>query len=205
MFESGITASILIADIKTETDIALDLGDSTYLSFLNETEQLLYSEIIKEQAAITLSDIYETSITLSTITGRPANTDPIRFSDIYTVFAQSEGGYMEQLIKTNLASSDNIFHGCYWEDNGDICLSELHPVVRIVYFVRPKIKDLTNYSSETVKLPPEFISLIKAKMRAEAYKLANEDVLAAKWINDYNVLLEDFRMWIEQRRAQFGM
>lgn len=203
MFESGITAMALIADIKTETDIALDLGDSTYLSFLNETEQLLYSEIIKEQASVILHDEGE-SIDLGGIAERPAHTDNIRFSDIYTVFAQAGDNYMQQLIKTNAASS-GIFNGSYWEENGRLALSEYHPVVRIVYFVRPKIKDWTNYSSETVKLPPEFISLIKAKMRAEAYKLANEDVLAAKWINDYNVLLEDFRMWIEQRRAQFGM
>ena len=51
----------------------------------------------------------------------------------------------------------------------------------------------------------EFIDLAKAKLRAEAYKVANEDNLAAKWINDYNVLVETFKAWVEEKRATFGI
>jgi len=54
-------------------------------------------------------------------------------------------------------------------------------------------------------LPIEFIDLAKAKLRGEAYKVANEDSLAAKWINDYNMLVETFKAWIERERANFGM
>ena len=54
-------------------------------------------------------------------------------------------------------------------------------------------------------LPVEFIDLVKAKLRGEAYKLANEDNHAAKWLNDYNTLLETFKAWIADKSANFGM
>ena len=54
-------------------------------------------------------------------------------------------------------------------------------------------------------LPPELIDLAKAKLRGEAYKLANEDGLAAKWLNDYNVLLETFKVWIQSKAPAFGI
>jgi hypothetical protein len=54
-------------------------------------------------------------------------------------------------------------------------------------------------------LPAEFIELAKAKLRGESYKYANEDGLAAKWLNDYNALLETFKVWVQSKSANFGI
>ena len=59
--------------------------------------------------------------------------------------------------------------------------------------------------TDNVMVPLEFIDLVKAKLRGEAYKLANEDVLSAKWLNDYNILLENFKMWISEKNSNFGI
>ena len=44
-----------------------------------------------------------------------------------------------------------------------------------------------------------------AELRGEAYKLCNEDAVAAKWLNDYNALLDSFRQWLVLRQPNFGM
>ena len=62
-----------------------------------------------------------------------------------------------------------------------------------------------NVNDVNVMLPIEFIDLVKAKLRGEAYKLANEDSIAAKWLNDYNTLLETFKAWIADKSSNFGM
>ena len=54
-------------------------------------------------------------------------------------------------------------------------------------------------------IPLEFIDLVKAKLRGEAYKLVNEDGIASKWLNDYNILLETFKLWITSKSSNFGI
>ena len=44
-----------------------------------------------------------------------------------------------------------------------------------------------------VMVPVEFIDLVKAKLRGEAY-VCQRGSLVAKWLNDYNVLLETFKV-----------
>ena len=126
---------------------------------------------------------------------------PIRFEDIYAVYADKT-----QLIKSTLASG-SIFNDTYYKDDGrlGLNLSKLPETLNIVYIVRPVLKTESNISSERVKVPVEFIDLVKAKLRGEAYKLANEDSLAAKWLNDYNVLLETFKEWHASKSPSFGL
>ena len=80
--------------------------------------------------------------------------------------------------------------------------------IRIIYFVKPKLNAVDendNIEPGNVMLPIEFIDLVKAKLRGEAYKLSNEDSLAAKWLNDYNILLETFKAWLNSKQPNFGM
>ena len=126
----------------------------------------------------------------------------IRFEDIHAVYADET-----QLIKSTLASGV-IFSNAYYKEDVSlgIKLSELPVKVKVVYCVRPVPKSagaLTD--NDTVKVPVEFIDLVKAKLRGEAYKLSNEDGLAAKWLNDYNVLLETFRIWFSEKQPEFGL
>ena len=197
MFDSGITASSLIKDLKSEVDVAAEIPDNTYLTWLNALEQLMYSEIIREQGKILIADPAKNKININSLIA-PVGESPVRFEDIYTIYADGV-----QLIKSTLTSG-TIFPNTYYKHGVDIGYNTDDDVSEMVimYFVRPKIRSgLTG----NVMIPYEFIELVKSKLRGEAYKLCNEDAAAAKWLNDYNALLDSFRQWNLLRRAEFGM
>ena len=204
MFNSGITVETLIESVKSEADIAPDVPEENYMQWINAFEQMLYSEIIKEQDEY-WANITDNSIKLKDIT----QEFEARFEDVVAVYA-TKNGKTVQLKKSTLATGD-ILPNCYFKVGDKIFFSngfynkEDYPngiEMRIIYTRRPKIKTKT---SEEIMLPIEFIELMKSKVRGEAYKLANEDALAAKWLNDYNVLLENFKIWISNKSPSFGI
>lgn len=247
MFDSGISAKTFITQIKEEADIAPQISDERYIVWLNALEQLLYSEIIKEQrqiAADVLID-YGTSDMPVYITGRNRNVyiddgsdelittidsfypynitaasrgeDDIRFEDIHAVYADGT-----QLIKSTAASGtffpDTYYKTIYKKVTGTVLspketilngigfkLKTIPETLTLVYHARPILKTADNYDAQHVMLPVEFIEPAAAKLRGEAYKLANEDSLSAKWLNDYNILLETFKAWMSARQAEFGL
>ena len=207
MFDSGIYVKSLIEELKnTEIDIALDIPDSTYIDWLNSLQQLLYTEVIKEQKKVTIdATIQNGTIDISNLYNNNIEEAKPRFEDIYAVY--TENG--TQLIKSTLASG-SIFPDTFYKDNNNIGYHTryLPSQLTIVYIVKPALAPIevgVGEGSYTVKVPVEFIDLVKAKLRGEAYKLANEDALAGKWLNDYNVLLETFKAWINEKSSNFGI
>lgn len=200
MFDSGIKAADLIEEIKDEADIAIPIPDTNYITWLNALEQLLYTEFIQEQGKIETDNISDSVIRINTLTV-PSGENAVRFEDIYAVYADET-----QLIKST-AASGVIFKDAYYKTGNDIGINLIKnpSKLTIVYFVKPELKTKTNISAKNVMLPLEFIELAKSKLRGEAYKLANEDGIAAKWINDYNVLLETFKAWLTDKRPEFGI
>lgn len=199
MFDSGITAKELINAIKIEADIALDIPDENYIQWLNSLEQLLYSEVIKEQKAFThtLPDILPISLDEIDVSEGEA---PLRYEDLHAIYVDNT-----QLIQSTVASGD-IFPNTYYKNNNKLAFNVPYPkTVKGVYFVRPALKTLENMEQAHVMIPIEFIELAKAKLRGEAYKLVNEDNHAAKNLNDYNVLLETFKLWITEKASNFGL
>lgn len=201
MFDSGISASSLIAGLKNEIDVAIPISNRSYVDSLNSLEQLLYTEIIKEQKSVVCDA--DTAVNLSSLVVGE-NEKSIVFEDVYTVFDSSG----TQLKKTTLASGQ-IFSNAWYKTGVSIfCDTDNAGSVTVIYFVRPALKTVNEndvVGAGNVMLPVEFIDLAKAKLRGDAYKIANEDALAAKWLNDYNVLLETFKEWVEQKRPHFGM
>ena len=129
MFDGKISAADLITDIISEADVAYPVSERSYVGWLNATEQLIYSEIIKEQREICLKgeDIEKNVIKLSNISV-PAGEDNIRFEDIYTVYVGSK-----QLIKTTLTSG-KLFDDTYYKSAENLgfncpytCLNTIAP------------------------------------------------------------------------------
>ena len=200
MFYSGVKAIDLIEQLKEEVDIAIEIPDETYIGWINSTERLLYTEIIQEQRA---TEYVPENNTVDLIAFDALeigeDEDAIRFEDIHAVYVDET-----QLIKSTVASGV-IFPDTYFKkDNGlGVNLSKKPEKVKVVYFVKPKLKG--DKGEETIALPLEFMDLLKAKLRGEAYKIANEGDTAAMWINDYNVLLADFSRWVTSKAPEFGL
>ena len=196
MFDSGISVKDLIDELKDEVDIALEITDATYITWLNSLQQLLYTDVIKEQKKTVLKPPFEhNTIDMSLISGNSENKP--RFEDIHAVYADDI-----QLIKSTVASGV-IFPNTFYKNNNELAFNTtVNGNLTVVYYDKPAlIKD----GSEKVALPIEFIELAKSKLRGEAYKLANEDSIAAKWLNDYNVLLATFKAWLSTKASTFGI
>ena len=204
MFDSGISVKNLVEELKnTEVDIALEIPNKTYVEWLNSLQQLLYSEIIKEQRKTVITSPFEYPVpTFILMTGLGENTP--RFEDIYAVYAGNI-----QLIKSTIASGE-IFPNTFFKLNNDIGYNTKPDPEKltVIHIVKPALITVTEadeINDVNVMIPIEFIDLVKAKLRGEAYKLANEDNLAAKWLNDYNILLETFKAWITEKSSNFGI
>lgn len=209
MFNSGISVKELIDELISEVDIALDIPNATYVQWLNALQQILYTEVIKEQREtfIPTSGSVNFELSLSQLNKNENENNPI-FEDIISISVFGGSKMQErQLIKSTVASG-RIFPFTYYKENNDISynleLSFLGKLFVIVHIVRPALIDKETLEGN-VMIPIEFIDLVKAKLRGEAYKLANEEDLAAKWLNDYNILLENFKMWIAEKAPNFGL
>lgn len=205
MYSNGIKASDFIAQVRSETDITPAIPDTSYVRWLTSLEQLLYSEIIREERLVSVS-IAEGMIDLSSVAVNDGEKQ-LAADDVISVFIDGceivrAGAAVFYLLSGNTDS--------FYKKSGEAELEIYAPSgsieADIVYIVRPSIKSVTDgiISDEYVALPPEFSEMAASKLRGEAYKLANEDVLAAKWLDDFNTQLENFKLWVKNKNQRFG-
>ena len=197
MFDSGMGTDAFLKSIQAETDVAPDIADQTWTDWLNELEQTLYSEIIREMAMFEKTGSAEGTTDFSdarTVDG----ADRPRYEDVYTVFADKT-----QLLRVS-PHTGVILPDVYWKTPEGMAwrVDGTPKTMRVFYYVRPALK--TPGSAAHVAMPPEWMNLVRAKLRGEAYKLVNEDAVAAKWMNDYNYLLEGFKQWVAARHPETG-
>ena len=203
MYNSGTTAAELIAAVKNEADISMTIPDSVWIRAINTVEQLLYTEFLQEYASCKLpyADILEDIIPLSGILPIQRGADIPNYDDIVKVFADDLEIERSGVIGATEFPEKDLYYTDY---NGNLVLNlaDYADEITIVFRIRPKLKAVG--SVDIVAVPPEFLDLVAAKMRGEAYKIANEDGLAAKWLADYNAQLESFKVWAAARNQRYG-
>ena len=127
----------------------------------------------------------------------------VRFDDIVNIY--SDVYELERVsAKGSVLFSDRE---CYYRSENDIVLNTTSnpDKVIVIYKHRPVLKLETYTGAEpNMSVPVEFINMMAAKLRGEAYKLANEDGIAAKWLQDFNTQLETFKAWIQNRTVYYG-
>jgi len=219
MFDSGISAAHLISAVKSEVDAAAEIPEERYIWTLTALEQLLYGEVIREYGIVTAAAEApgETTAVSMGALWVPAGESPVRFEDIKAVYinapSPAEGVYYSHLHGRELTrttpGNGRIFSNVYFKLGPDLYCKASGGTniteVTVVYFVRPAAKTVENIGSVNVMLPAEFADIASAKLRGEAYKLMNEDALAAKWLSDYNAGVETLKAWAAAREPKFGV
>lgn len=205
MYDSEVTAADLIAEIKGEIDIASIVPDSAFVRWLNTVEQTVYTELIREMRLVHIAVDYRNgedtpSFYLSDITPGDGEGEVI-FDDIVKSYV--DGIELDRVSLISGTVFDNL--GMYYQNGDRIMVKTLVPAseVSVIYVVRPVKKAVENgeLPGETVKLPAEWLEIAASRLRGEAYKLANDDNLAAKWLNDYNLYLEQFKVWLKKNKV----
>lgn len=203
MYDSGITAASLVADILTEADISIEIPNNTWCRWINAVEQILYTDIIRETRKVTLASPVS-PIALSSAITPAAGEGSVIFEDIAKVYADGH-----ELIKASEISGYTIDKNMYWKSGGDLGYKVIGNTsgssLVILYYVRPALKTVSGGAiTGNILLPTEFVELVAADLRGEAYKLANEDSLSGKWINDYNSYVEAFKTWVSKHNSVYG-
>lgn len=196
VYFSALTGEELVSSIKSELEIIPLPQDASFIRWLGSLEQLCWSEIIRmkraaymliEDGKILLDDLFV-----------PEGEDEILATDVRSVYidgVQAMHGSAEEGFLFALESA-------VWHVSGKTHITvdgaREGDEATVIYFARPERR---NSLSARVALPDEFIELAASRLKGEAYRSANEDVLAAKWFADYNQKLEAFGAWCDKRRA----
>lgn len=199
MYDSGVKCSDFINSIIGEADISIEIQSDSWYRWLNTVEQFIYTEILDEYASAEI-DYASDSVTLSTLTV-PSGCASVTYDDVISVYA--DGVQVEKSgIKGVMNFSDKNLY--YTDYNGNLVLSltEVPNKITVIYRLRPIMKTETN--NYNIAVPAEFLDMVSARLRGEAYKIANEDGLAGKWLADYNTQLESFKVWAEKRNKRYG-
>lgn len=204
MYDSGITTKAFIDSVKAESDITIVIPDTSWYRWLSTVEQILYTEVFKEYDVVgvdALQNDGKASVALNTIPVADGCDTPL-FDDIIAVFADS----VDLERAGELSAVQYPEKALYYADyKGNLCARipfQTEQLV-VVYRMRPKAKGTAD-GEKHVMIPLEWLDMAGAKLRGEAYKIANEDGLSAKWLNDYNTQLESLKVWAAKRNERYG-
>jgi len=206
MYDSGIKAKDFLDALDQEADISIDIPRDSMLRWLSTVEQFVYTEVLKEyvRTTVDLTSIPVDVIRLDTLPVPPGAAIPV-YDDVIRVYGE-EG---QELRKSGaVAGYEFPDYDLYYADyNGGLVLHTRieQSKVTIIYRIRPEIKITDNQAVLNVALPVEYLDMAGAKIRGEAYKIANEDGLAAKWLADYNQQVENFKVWAVSRNERYGL
>ena len=189
MFQASISVGALIDSVAEGMGLYTEVDRSVYRDILNECLCTLYSTVIDERAMCTGESVNGT-IFYNRLTV-PAGQSDIRAGDVRGVlYGERPLQYVSAELFPLVATADGDFYTLK-EDGIYLSPARSGAVLQVLYTVRPR-RYKAEDEEETLPFPNEHLSLLRAKLRGEAYKLANEDGFAAKWLGEYNTTLAAF-------------
>ncbi len=200
MFSASVTVAQLLDSVIDGIGLFLPQDRAFYRDTLNECLCRLYTELIAEVRSMNVFAAGDL-IQLSSLSPIP-DAAPIREQDVCGVSATGKRLYYLPPAQFDMRDD----RGFYTVQDGAVRLS-LPDLPRnnlaLFYLVCPMHFNADNEDTP-VPFPDEFLPLLRAKLRGEAFRLANEDALAAKWLGEYNTLLDEFRLYLETVSARRG-
>lgn len=197
MYDSEITAEEFAASISDSVNVGCAIPPEFYLDELSRLEQLLYSEQIREERLLyTVATDGEIDLGEAIVPDRERTPC---VDDVFAVCVGSRPLRRRRLSEAYMLDPDEG-EECYYASDRDklsLCLSDGDEGAEVAVFYRaaPRLKR-GDGAADTVALPFEFLPLAEAKLRGEAYKRAEDDVAAARWLSEYNALLAAFSDWL---------
>ena len=192
------TSRVLIKDFLDE--LIADMGlyqqrdRAFYRERMNEALSFLYKAVIRwreEGEGVPQSG----RLSCAAITSSVGTA--MQGPDVLAVFRGSR--QLRYLPPADLPAAAGM-EGFYTVTNDMILLSDgKNDRLRVIYLVRP-LRYHEESESTVIPLPDEFIPMLAARVRGEAYRLAGEDELAAKWLAVYNAGLADFYDYLAVRQ-----
>ena len=198
MFICNTSAKTLLDETVEELRLYESIPRTTFRRVLNETLGRLYNEVVYEvREADGRSVSGEIALSSLPLT---ADSGSVREEDVLRVC--HDGSALQYLPPRRFALVSGNDGNFYTVRDGKIILSPSLSdyTMQVSYLHRPR-----PYSEEDeermLPMPEEYVSLVRAKLRGEIYKLANEDALSAKWLGEYNTILPAFAAYCSRVRG----
>ncbi len=178
------TAAELLDGVMADMGLYREIDRRFYRDILNECLARLYTDVFRPTAYVGATCDGAGRVTFAGLPQK-AGQAPVRAADVRGV--EGEDG------RCYLAVTPSVFARLpgayvYCADGAGLTLSPAGGEVTLIYTARPA--DIDEHTEDTpLPIPGEYLSLLRAKLRGEAYKLANEEALSAKWLGEYNTAL----------------
>lgn len=202
MFASTKKVAELINEINEQ--VSNVYSDATKVSWINEVEQELYSDVIEDytEHVFTVADAEADSpIALSYLDG--GNTVTFLFEDIRKIEVKHGTGKYEEYSPTSLAY---VPESSYYKINEKLGYSDPkdNDSVKVIFRRLPATKLVANIASDFLSLPDRFLKLYKYYAFAQILLLKKEYTESNNWIQLYNAGIEDFRLWYFENKPTYG-
>lgn len=202
MYVSTKKVSELIAEIDEQVSNAY--SDSTKVSWINEVEQELYSELIDDftEHVFTITNV-DTEIPIALSYSDGASTVKFVFEDIRKVEVKHGTGKYEEYSPSSMLY---IPSSSYYKAEEKLGYSDPKngDSVRVKFRRIPAVKMVSNIDNDYLNLPDRFLKIYKYYVFSQILLLKKEYVEANNWINLYNTELEDFRLWYLEHKPSYG-
>ncbi len=199
MMHSEITAATLLDRAIAGMGMFSPPSRDFFRDTMNECLSRLYTELVKETRAQTMpaNGAYLSFESIPTVSGAK-----VRREDVLAVYADGrQARYLRADLHDLTPSTKRNFFAL---DDTGILLAFPANTVRVCYLVRPALCTEENEATYKIPLPLEFIPLLRARLLGEGYKMAGEDDLAAKWLEEYNRDLDGFAAYLATRKVKEG-
>ncbi len=203
MLQANTTIGELLDSVTADMGLFTDRDRAFYRGLMNETLTFLYTAVIRMRAAGMA--IPNAGLIAYENIPTPAGTDKVQPQDVVTVYRGRQ--QMHALSPFDLGTASGL-DTCYYAitDEGiRISRTDLSYAMQVIFTLRPPQYGEGDEGTP-VPLPQEFVPMLAAKIRGEAYRAVGEDALSAKWLGVYNACLADFYDYLaERRRALCGI
>jgi len=196
IYQAHRTVGELIALAKEDLAFTSLPRESAFYDSLNDTLTRLYREVICEKLRCPLQ--VENGVAATENLTLPNEYAPVCGEDISAVW---NGDRQLRFLPYTLLSLGGTGYYTVYENQIILGDDKTGYALDVDIILRPaRLSEQTK--DMAVPFPDEFLSLLLCRLRGDICRLAGEDAEAAKWLGEYNSLLEEFCLFVKASRER---